>query len=437
MQALPASFWPPLRRFCSAPFFRGDGSLALTPGYDRASGLYYIEQPGLVISSVSLHPSPSEISEAADFLANDMLRDFCFVDRADLTNAIAIMVTPFVQPFYRGHTPAGAISKPVERAGAGLLLDTLLWPSLGRRLPRTSLPERAEEVRKSLFAFAREGNPALLFDNVNGPLDQSPLAAFLTSDRLKDRILGLSATGTADHLPRLYFTGIGITLSGEMTGRICLVGLDPKVEHPEERTGFLNDDQRAFLAASRGRAIWAIATLVRATIAAGWPRPAARPILGDFQGWADALASILSIAGLEGFMENRDRLRAMDPVGQATRTLIRRWWAKYGTTPVRAGMLWVLTGWKREDRGMSASMGDAEPDVPLPLGLKDGSEKSQQTQFGLLVAKLQSRVIEGFRVEYAGEDHNANRYQLVPTSQSPRGSDPPGGNLGAGIADGD
>jgi hypothetical protein len=222
-----------------------------------------------------------------------------------------------------------------------------------------------------------------------------------------------------------------------MTGRICLVGLDPKVEHPEERTGFLNDDQRAFLAASRGRAIWAIATLVRATIAAGWPRPAARPILGDFQGWADALASILSIAGLEGFMENRDRLRAMDPVGQATRTLIRRWWAKYGTTPVRAGMLWVLTGWKREDRGMSASMGDAEPDVPLPLGLKDGSEKSQQTQFGLLVAKLQSRVIEGFRVEYAGEDHNANRYQLVPTSQSPRGSDPPGGNLGAGIADGD
>ena len=173
---------------------------ARPPATMPATGLYYVPQPGLIVPPISQHrPRTTERQAAVTLLQDELLGDFRFHDaEADVTHAIAAMVTPFVRPFYRGHTPLFAISKPMERAGAGLLTDVLLYPHLGRHLPRTSLSERSEEVKKTLFAFAREGTDALLFDNVNGALDQSPLAVVPHLGRLRDRVLGFSTTATAE-----------------------------------------------------------------------------------------------------------------------------------------------------------------------------------------------------------------------------------------------
>jgi hypothetical protein len=430
LRAEPATFWPELRRFVAAPFFRPDGTLVVSPGYDLATRLYYVPQPALTVPPISRAPSDEERHAAVAFLCEEVLIDFCFRDRAtDLAHAIAGMVTPFMRPFYRGHTPLFAISKPVERAGAGLLTDVVLYASLGRRLPRTSLSGNAEEVKKTLFAFAREGTDALLFDNVNGALDQSPLASFLTSDRLRDRVLGFSATATAEGLPLLYVTGIGITYSTELTGRICLIELDPGREHPEERSGFRHSDLRAFVEAEQGRLIWACCTLIQAAAAQGWPQPPDRPILGDFQGWADAVGSVLHVASLPGFLRNRPRLRGADPTGDAWRLLARRARERFlktadttVTQEFTAGMLWPLTGWKREERERvpgGAWIPDPDvprfleaPDVPLPLGLREsGSDKGLQTAFGIALSKRVGQVLDGWRLEYVGDDHNAKVYQ--------------------------
>jgi hypothetical protein len=444
IRAQPATIWPHLHRFVSAPFFRPDGTLVLAPGYDAVTGLYYVEQPGLVVPPVSETPSPAEITEARDLIITETLGDFCFWDKAaDRANAVSMMVTPFLQPFYEGHTPLGAISKSVHRAGGGLLLDTLLWPALGRRLPRTSLPESSEEVRKTLFAFAREGQQAILFDNLNGALDQNPIAAYLTSDSIRDRVLGISGTATAAALPLIYVTGIGVTYSSEMTGRVCLTELRPQVEHPEERTDFKHPDLRRFVRAERGRLIWAICTLIRATIAAGWPRPTKSPILGDFQGWTDTVASILGVAGVPGFLENRDQLRGQDPVGEGWRLLVQRWAKQFGTKPVTAGMLWPLTGWKPKEWGHTPSLGDPAapeplgyPDVPLPLGLREGSEKSMATSFGMQLAKrARGQIFGEWQIQYINDDHNARIYHLVPAPPARKGDE--GGETGTGGGSGD
>jgi hypothetical protein len=434
VRARPAGSWPPLKRFRSAPFFRPDGSLVVTPGYDQVSSSFYVPQAGLRIPPVAERPSDAEVSDAINFLSRDLLGDFCFRGQPDRANAIATMLTPFARPFYAGHTPAAAISKSVERAGGGLLVDTLLWPALGRRLPRTSLPEKAEEIRKTLFAFARDAKEAILFDNVNGSLDQSPLAAYLTSDKLVDRVLGVSSTATAVDLPWIYVTGIAITYSSEMTARVCLTELVPPMEHPEERAGFQHADLRRFVAAERGRAIWACCTLIRAVVVAGWPRPADPPILGDFQGWADALSSVMAFAGVRGFMSNRTRVRELDPVGDAWRVFVRRWYERFKTSEVTARRLWPLTGWARD-----GDPGDPDPlcDVPLALGLRDGSEKSMQTQFGIQIGKLANRVFDGMRVEYCGDDHNAKVYRLVAAAPADPDRDSLEGDDAGGISDAD
>lgn len=437
LRAEPATFWPELRRFVAAPFFRPDGSLVSAPGYDAATGLYCVAEPTLRVPAIPTVPSRAAIQTAVGLLRDELLADFLWRDDAtDRANALSIMLTPVVRPFYRGHTPLAAISKPVERAGAGLLLDVLLLPTLGRFLPRTSLPERTDEVRKSLFAMARAQDQAILFDNVDGPLDQSPLAAFLTSDRIRDRILGVSQAATVAQLPLLYVTGIGITVSSEMAPRICLIELDPRMEHPETRSDFRHAPLRDWAVAQRGCLLGALLTLVRATIAEGWPIPSDRPIIGDFQEWADRVASVLHVAGVPGFLRNRDRLRAADPVGEGWRLLFRRCRERFPPAPSRptgadqtppftAGQLWALTGWKREERDWAPGAGSipdpnvprprGAPDVPLPLGFREtGSDRALATSFGLAVRRRVGKLFDGWRLEEAGDDgHNARAYRLI------------------------
>ena len=427
--------WPPLRRAVAAPFFRPDGTLVLTPGYDVATGWYYVPQSDLRVPSIPVSPSPLEVDRAVLLLTTEMLGDFRWRNaEVDLANALAVMLTPFIRPFYQGHTPLVAISKTVERAGAGLLLDALLFPALGRVLPRTSLPERAEEVRKSLFAFARDRDEAVLFDNVDGPLDQSPLAAFLTSTRLKDRILGVSKGATVVELPRLYVTGIGIVLSSEIGPRVLFIELDPRTEHPEERTGFRHAPLRAWLARERGPLLGACLTLVQAARTQGWPLPPDRPTLGDFQEWADRLASVLHVAGVPGFLGNRQRLRQADPVGEGWRLLFARYRdahppgvppAAQETPAFTAGQLWPFTGWKEEERQRAPSGGSVpDPDVPrprgatdvpLPLGFRaDGGDKSRQTAFGIALRRRTGQIFDGWRLVLVGDDgHRARAYRLT------------------------
>jgi hypothetical protein len=437
LRAAPATVWPPLRRFVAAPYFRPDGTLVRMAGYDPATGWYSVWQADLQVPPIPTEPSELAIDLAVMHLTDEMLGDFRWRNaKVDLANALALMLTPFVRPFYQGNTPLGAISKTVGRAGAGLLLDTLLFPSLGRVLPRTSLPERAEEVRKSLFALARERDEAILFDNVDGALDQSPLAAFLTSSRLRDRILGVSQAATVAELPLLYVTGVGIVVSSEIGPRVLLIELDPRTERPEERTDFRHAPLRAWLAAERGRLLGACLTLVQAAIAQGWPLPATRPALGDFQEWADRIASVLHVAGITGFLGNRQRLRQADPIGEGWRLLFARYRDAFPptldpttgvtATPVfTAGILWPFTGWKiaePERLPGGVTIPDPEiprprgvPDVPLPLGFRDGgTDKPRQTAFGIALRRRVGQIVDGWRLVTVGDDgHRARAYCLT------------------------
>jgi hypothetical protein len=441
MRAEPVTRWPYLARFTAAPFFRPDGTLVLTPGYDAASARYYVPQADLVLPPIPETPTRDDVRRAVALVQEEVLCDFCWRDPVvDRANAWAIMLDPFLRPFYRGHTPLRVISKSVDRAGAGLLTDVLLYPSLGRCLPRTALSGQTEEVKKALFAFAMEGFPAVLFDNVSGALDQGPLAAFLTSDSIQDRILGASRIGLAESLPDVYATGIGLTVSSEMRDRLCLVELLPIEERPAERTGFKHVDLRGYVHGARGPLLAACLTLIRATVVRGFAPPVGTPPLGDFQGWANAVASVLAVAEIPGFLANRPRLDVADSVREAWRLLMRRGRNAFPhpktpeteTDIFTAGKLWPLTGWKRDepirDHGVTLPDPDVPrfldaPDVPLPLGFPTGGgDKAVATAFGMALAKRVGQLFDGWRLDYVGDEHHAKVYRLTrpwPPTQPP------------------
>jgi hypothetical protein len=72
----------------------------------------------------------------------------------------------------------------------------------------------------------------------------------------------------------------------------------PKLRHP---------NLLGYVRTNRGQLVWAGLTLIQAWIAAG--KPAGIEILASYEPWSQVMGGILSVAGIEGFLENRGELK--------------------------------------------------------------------------------------------------------------------------------
>jgi hypothetical protein len=75
-----------------------------------------------------------------------------------------------------------------------------------------------EEFRKRLFSLVRDGVAGANLDNISGALDSDALAAFLTADKISDRVLGLSKSES--HVNRVFLiaTGNNVLMRGTLIG---------------------------------------------------------------------------------------------------------------------------------------------------------------------------------------------------------------------------
>ncbi|MFM8616078.1 MAG: hypothetical protein ACKOC9_15475 [Alphaproteobacteria bacterium] len=151
--------------------------------------------------------------------------------------------------------------------------------------------------------------------------------------------------------------------------------------------------------ANRARLVAACLTLCQAWACAGRP-PAARS-LGSFETWSQTLGGILHGAGVPGFLGNLDEvMEASDSEGGTWRAFIQLWWDRFGSAEVGVNDLHQVA---------------LHTDPPFPLG--DGSERSQRTRLGTVLAKMRDRVFRlgdrQFRVDLTRILHKAQRFRLV------------------------
>ena len=118
VMAHPSWPFPALKGIVEVPVLRPDGSILATPGYDPDTRLYYRPVPGLECPLISLHPTQNEAKEAAQFINDELLHGFPFVDDASKANALAALITPI-----------------------------FATPSLGRFLLESTLPQRPGPAR--------------------------------------------------------------------------------------------------------------------------------------------------------------------------------------------------------------------------------------------------------------------------------------------------
>jgi hypothetical protein len=390
MTSLPRQDLPILESVVATPFFAPDGRLVTEPGY-HADGRCWLEEHGCEVVSMGV--------EAAKEVLRDWLVDFCFEERFDYTNAVALILLPFVRRMVSGPTPGHLIEASTPGSGKGLLAKILFLPFLNAPPDATPFAEAEEERRKSLMAALVAGRPVTLLDNLKGKVDSPVLEGILTSDVWRDRLLGVTGTVYAANKTTWVFTGNNADLSLDMARRCLRIRLDQRVERPYEASReYAHPDIEEWTRDNRGRIISAVVSLVQHWIEVGRPKP--DKLLGSFEGWSRVVGGILQAAGYPGWLEGRESMiQNADRQGDQLKHFVEVWTER----ALRSG----------NSLRTAELVGLAEDHGLLSGTLGDGSERSKQTRLGAFLARARGRV---FSVTVDNDRYNCR----IPEQQRDR-----------------
>jgi hypothetical protein len=378
--------FPSLAEIISAPTFLPGGRLLITPGYDAESG-FLLAPRGLDGVRVDL-----SVPEARHLLLDELLVDFPFADDASRAHAVAKHVQPFVRPLIDGPTPLYLIEAPKKGTGKGLLADVFSYVACGSLAPMMALSHAEDEIEKRITALLLSGTSIVVLDNVTA-IRSSNIAVALRTTSWRGRVLGRSEMVTLPNTATWVATGNNPELSDEITRRVAPIRLDCGLEHPEDRAAFRHPLPE-WAITHRAELVSACLSLVHAWLEAGSPHGSVT--LGGFEAWAAVMGGLLDVAGVPGFLSNRDALRERgDRESAAWLAFCRAWWGSFGDRPATAG---ELLGVATQGR--------------LLLDIWAGrSVLSAAQRFGHALAGRRDQVIGPYRIRYAGEDgrtHNAS-----------------------------
>lgn len=339
---LTRTSWPGLRPLfgvTTMPIIRPDGTILTESGYDPQTRLYY--QQTLPIGPIPEHPSLAEVSEARMFLFDYLLRDFCWDSDASRANYFAALMTPILRRFIDGMPPFVLISAATRGSGKSLLAE-IMRGAYGMRM--TPWVRREDEFKKTVTALLQDtSEPVICFDNVD-PFDtisHGALSMLLTSTTWSERLLGGNRVFGSLNDRLWCATGNNIAVGGDVASRSVLTRLDPQMERPEERTGFVIDDLWSWLhdPTNRIELMRCLLILARAWIAGGAERDTSLR-MRNFSAWAQAMGGLCAYHEIPGFLANREELMTgSDDEETSTAAFLVKWYQKFGTTPKRTAEL--------------------------------------------------------------------------------------------------
>ena len=384
---------PVLSRITEVPTFATDGTLNQSPGYNAASKTFYAPAAGFVLPPITREPSAKIIENAKTFIIQDLLGDFPFIGPAELANAIALLLDPYVRDMIDGPTPLRVIDAPSPGSGKGLLASVLLAPAIGREPAVMAAPHDDDEWRKRIFATLRTSPSAILIDNVTGALYSGSLAAALTGIWIEDRVLGASQMVRVPIRCSWVATANNVTMSTEIARRTVRIRLDAKADRPWQRTGFAHSDLRTWTQQNRVKIVWYGLVLVRAWLNEG--SPLGTKTLGSYERWSAVLGGILGSVGIPDFLGNLEELyETADAEGAVLRDFVAAWAEKFGETEVGVAELFDV----------ASSIEGFE--------MGKGNDRAQRTSFGRKLTKMRDRVIGDYRIVNTREVNRAKKWRL-------------------------
>ena len=392
---------PPLRGMVTSPIFTKKGEMLTTAGYHASSGLYYEPNLSVDIPKVSMKPTQDEVDDALELLV-DTIADFPLggLTRKEImaqafseegipavTHCLSMVLLLFAREMVAGSTPGHLLTKPAPGTGASLLNDVCSIIATGQPTPAVAMPRNPEEMSKTLITFMADGSPIIYFDNISAGVDSGELASAMTAPKYKARMLGKSQTVEAEVRCVWVFTGNNVQLSSELLRRLVMIDLNARMAHPEMRTKFKHKDIVTWSKENRGQLVHACLTIIQNWIAQGKPEYHG-PVLNSFENWSRVMGGIMTTAGLNGFLGNRDELKdiASDDADDDIVPLLDTWWDLHPDDKV------VVKLNKDIPSLMEVAL---ENDIQLPIRMKvtvDGDRTLNGRAFGKLLSQHRGRV---------------------------------------------
>jgi len=365
------------------------------------------------------NPTPDDVKAAVD-LVNEPFLDFPFTDDASRAHIIAALLTAVLRPSLPGLVPITLIDKPAPGTGASLIARVISVITLGTTSAIITAPRGEEGWQKLVTSIVRDGSTLVNVDNIESKLQSAALAAIVTATDWRDRILGLSETGTWQNCTTWIVNGNNITLGGDLPRRVIWCRLDAQSERPwQEKREFKHPDLIGWTRTHRGDILAAVLTLVRYWIRSGKPKPPAdTPLLGGFEEWRDTIGGILDVCGVPGFLGNLDALyEEMDLDGAQWNNFITTWHEVFQGSPVTVAELLDRITKERDsmcpEYGAPRKISEALPDDLAEVVA--GGKGSVSKRIGNALRKRKDRIFSGgLRLELLTRLHGLTRWRVRP-----------------------
>jgi putative DNA primase/helicase len=323
--------FPSLSGVSSTPSLRPDGSLLHAEGYDPSTRMLLLELPTL--PSLPEKPTKEDALGALSELES-LLTDFPFRDDVSRSVALSGLITPVVRGAMTV-APLHAVTAPVAGSGKSYLVDVISALLTGDRAAVIAAGRTEEETEKRLVAALLGGQPIISIDNVNGGLGGDLLCQLVERPSITVRPLGKSDAIRVESRATVFATGNNLHLVGDMTRRVLVCALDPRVEQPELRTFRTEPFQE--VVSRRGQYVAAALTITRAYLVAGCPNLLTP--LASFEDWSRLVRSALVWLSMADPLDSMKRARKEDPVLANLRVLLPPLEQITSSQPVTAGAI--------------------------------------------------------------------------------------------------
>jgi len=370
---------PYLKGIAPVPVFAPDGTLVTEPGYCSKTGFFYCPPKNFVLPKINRNPTAAELEAAKRLILEELLVDFPFVGRAEISHVVALLVLSFVRNMINGPTPLHLIEKSTVGTGATLLARAISYICTGGEFTVLAEGKDSEEMRKRITSVLITAPWFLVLDNLNRVLDSSALATILTATYWEDRILGQSKHLRIAVWCAWVATGNNPTLSYEITRRTIRSRLDAKTETPHLRDAsqFKHYPLLPWVMENRAALVGAVLTLVQYWIAKG--RPESKKSLGGFESWAAVIGGILECVGIEGFLENTlDFYDDVQTEQEQKKVFVAAWFKRFGERDITASKLFEINEVYDAIAGFNET----------------NTDRSAKTRLGFFIKKLKDQVFQ-------------------------------------------
>lgn len=385
---------PTLLRIVTAPVFSTTGRLPDKPG-DYADGMLYLPPKSLHLAELPECPSNEDIRSAVDFICQNLLADFHLAGQAEIANAFAALLTPFVREMIDGPTPLFWIDKSKGGSGGTLLSSVIAAPLLGA--PPSGISAQRDEAewnRVILSTLLRSPN-VFFIDNCNERLTSEALAHAITAARYEGRIIGSSKNESAEVRCLWLINGNNLRFGWELARRVVRIRIDPSAANPDQRRSrkFVHPHLLSWVIQNRASVLYNLLLLVRAWQARGCPPPGDdTPEFGSFDSWRKVVGGILGTAGITSFLANLEEARQeADEESADLRAFVQAWRGKCGTKPVSVTELLAL--------------GRRHFELPKDM-------QSAAIKLGKTLSKYEHQVYAGYRIQRGPQSGGRTQWQL-------------------------